>query len=257
MYGSFPSWALGVGAHVWVECIRSLYIAFVAGLPGNLSALAWSWVEPYRKDFSWTDGESANATYRSVLGTGDSSSHLLKTHILSLETTANLTDISFAVIKHQEKNPRLGVWYAWYAVCLGKAAVYVKLEKVLCAHLAVSPFSYHLSLSPTLPFPMMQSAGGCLAAWRLPFLLWACMNGTALSSAFQLWTGNGTIAAVCSILYQKPIQVSISLLVIEFYAVLELKALKVHTPSFLKRCIHPPQLVTWNFRNMLFTSLCT
>lgn len=50
VYCSFPILGLGVGAQVgaWIECIRSLYIAFVAGLTGNLGALAWSYVEPYR-----------------------------------------------------------------------------------------------------------------------------------------------------------------------------------------------------------------
>lgn len=54
MYCSFPVLELGVGAQVgaWIECIISLYIAFVAGLTGNLSALAWSYVEPYRQDAS-------------------------------------------------------------------------------------------------------------------------------------------------------------------------------------------------------------
>lgn len=62
VYCSFPI-QLGVGAQVWIGCTRNLYIALVAGLSENLSALASSSTEPHRQDFPCTDREGAEAAY--------------------------------------------------------------------------------------------------------------------------------------------------------------------------------------------------
>lgn len=162
--------------------------------------------------------------------------------------------VSFAVVRQQENSPMVAVLYACSAGCHGKGAIYVRLLQMVCSELpGPSPT---ISCSPcAFLFPFQNTFEGaewCLATWRLHFLHPAWQDGhcsrgkSSFLSPTRKWQNCRSV--FCSVLKALS-NLSFGLLVIEFCAV------QVHTPSFLKSCICPPQLVVQTFGNA-FLFLC-